>query len=45
MTECEVDFLEEWSDAMYRWSPRDAFGKGEAAMVARPIECHVFEGP
>lgn len=45
VTECEVEFLEEWSDALYRWAPRDAFGKGETAMVARPIECHVFEGP
>jgi hypothetical protein len=45
VTECQVEFLEEWKDAMYRWSPRDAFGKGEVAMVARPIECHVFEGP
>jgi hypothetical protein len=45
VTECQVDFLEEWTDAMYRWSPRDAFGKGEVAMVARPIECHIFEGP
>lgn len=45
VTECQVEFLEEWPDAMYRWAPRDAFGKGETAMVARPIECHVFEGP
>lgn len=45
VTECQVEFLEEWKDAMYRWAPRDAFGKGETAMVARPIECHVFEGP
>lgn len=45
VTECQVEFLEEWPDAQYRWSPRDNFGKGETAMVARPIECHVFEGP
>jgi len=45
VTECQVEFLEEWPDALYRWAPRDAFGKGETAMVARPIECHVFEGP
>jgi len=45
VTECEVEFLEEWPEAMYRWAPRDNFGKGETAMVARPIECHIFEGP
>ena len=27
VTECQVEFLEEWPDAQYRWSPRDAFGK------------------
>jgi hypothetical protein len=45
VTECEVEFLEEWQGALYRWSPRDAFAKGETAMVARPVECHIFEGP
>lgn len=45
VAECQVSFLEEWTDSRYRWAPRDAWSKGETAMVASPRECHIFEGP
>ncbi len=44
VAECRVAFLEEWEGTKFRWSPRESWSQGETGMVARPLECRIFQG-
>lgn len=44
VAECRVAFLEEWQKTKFRWGPRESWSQGETGMVARPLECRIFQG-